>query len=130
MSKEDLIPAKKGEVRNKKGRPGVKNWSTLFRKYAKTKIKPSSIDVDMPDEKYFEKNMTIQDIIVIRLLYKAMKKTDARDIEMIINRMDGLLKQSIDIESSNLNTNIDYSDLTEDEAKELFKKKQQEINNG
>ena len=38
-------------------------------------------------------------------------------------------KTEIDVNSNYTNLNINYSKLTEDEAKELFKKKQQEIKN-
>jgi hypothetical protein len=38
-------------------------------------------------------------------------------------------KSEIDITSKNVNQNLDYSALTEDEAKELFKKKQEEMKN-
>ena len=39
-------------------------------------------------------------------------------------------KSEVDFNSKNVNFNIDYSALTEEEAKELYKKIQQDIKNG
>jgi hypothetical protein len=110
MNNENLLPpAKKGEVRNPNGRPkGAKNWSTIFKKYAKLKIKPSDLNIDMGNEDLANKKITQQDIVAIRLWLKAMKKCDARDIELLINRMDGLLKQPFEMtntEPININFN-------------------------
>jgi hypothetical protein len=109
MNDNNLIPAKTGEKRNMKGRgKGAKNWSTIFKKYAKLKVKPSDLGLKMPLEELNDKRLTIKDIIAMRLCLKAMTKTDARDIELLINRMDGLLKQPFEMtntEPININFN-------------------------
>jgi DNA-binding FadR family transcriptional regulator len=50
----------------------------------------------MLNEELENKKLSIQEIIGMRLLLKAATKTDARDIELLINRMDGLLTQKTD----------------------------------
>lgn len=96
MSKEDLIPAKKGEIRNPKGKPkGTKNFKTLYKKYLALTMKPDESGFDIP---FVDKNtkLSLKDMMILRHIKKAIGKADYKDIEMIINRVDGLLTQNID----------------------------------
>jgi hypothetical protein len=96
MSKEDLIPAKKGEIRNPKGKPkGTKNFKTLYKKYLALTMKPEESGFDIP---FVDKDikLSLKDMMILRHIKKAIGKADYKDIEMIINRVDGLLKQNID----------------------------------
>lgn len=68
----------------------------------------------MPNDELSNKQLTQQEIIAIRLFYKAMKKTDARDIELIINRMDGLLMQRTEISGKEI-LNIDFKPMSKEE---------------
>ncbi len=132
MSQKDLIPAKKGDIRNPKGKPkGTKNWSTIFKKYANLKLVPAQIGkngIDMPTEGLKNKKMQARDIIAIRLIMKAMAKADARDIELLINRMDGLLTQQMKLSGEVKNTNIqemapEQLKLLENDLKGILNKK-------
>jgi hypothetical protein len=103
MNDENLIPAKKGDVRNPKGKPkGCKNFKTIYKHFLKQKFKKSELEEITGFEIPFSDDveMTIQEAIVLRHLKKALGKADYKDIQMIIDRVDGLLKQEID---SNVN---------------------------
>lgn len=131
MNNDNLIPAKEGEKRNPKGRgKGSKNWSSLFKKYAKLKISIADLKklakgkIDLPIDYPDNKKLTIQDIITMRLVYKAMLTGDYKHIELLINRMDGLLTQKHKITD-------DMDNLSEDDIKKelkLLRKRQNVIN--
>ncbi len=133
-NEQNLIPAKPGEVRNKKGRgKGTKNWKTLFEKYLKQKYNPSKIGdkgISMPTEELQNKKLPAQDIIAIRFITKAMLKADKGDIELLANRTDGLLTQKMKVSGGFKTSDIVIPEgLTEDQYKEMFKKMQEEIKN-
>lgn len=99
MNDENLIPAKAGEIRNKKGRgKGTKNFKTIYKKYLSLVMKPDATGFDIPfvDK---GKELPLQEMIVLRHIKKMIGKADARDIGMIMDRVDGLLKQNIDIDA-------------------------------
>lgn len=99
MNDENLIPAKKGEVRNPKGKQkGTKNFKTIYKKYLELKLKPSESGFNIPFTED-DKPISIKEMIILRHLKKALGKSGYKDIEMIINRVDGLLKQNIDIDN-------------------------------
>lgn len=98
MAEKDLIPAKKGEIRNPKGKPkGTKNFKTIYKKYLALKLKPSDQEFDIP---FVDKDqeLSLREMMILRHIKKAIGKADVKDIEMIINRVDGLLSQKIDNE--------------------------------
>jgi hypothetical protein len=96
MNDENLIPAKKGEVRNPKGKPkGTKNFKTLYKRYLNMKLKPGDSGFEIPYVSE-ETELTLKEMIVLRHIKKAIGKADYKDIEMIINRVDGLLKQQLE----------------------------------
>ena len=103
MNDENLKPCKKEETHNPNGRPkGRKNFKTIYKKFLKMKMKAKDSDYEIPfiDE---NKEISLQEMIVLRHIKKALGKADYKDIEMIINRVDGLLKQEIE-HSGSINT--------------------------
>jgi hypothetical protein len=58
-----------------------------------------------------------------------IKEKNTAAWSMALDRAYGKVKDRLEVESRNKNYNIDYTNLTEEEAKELFKKKQQEMKN-
>jgi hypothetical protein len=125
MNDENLKPCQPGETHNKAGKPkGIKNWSTIFKKYMKLKIKPSDIGIELTDRQMEDQQLTYQDIIALRLLHKTMKKVDARDIELIINRTDGLLTQKVD------QTNRDADEESIEEIDKKIEELKKQINAG
>ena len=95
MSKEDLQPAQKGEVRNPKGKPkGTKNWKTIINEIV-------NVQIDNKDENVFVKGkkITPQQIIIIQQVQKAMKG-DTKSAEVLMNRMDGYPKEDIKIDAN------------------------------
>ena len=114
---ENLIPAKKGEIRNKYGKKkGTKNFKTILEKFLKIKTElknPLTNEI---------KKMSIQEAVILSLLDKAINKKDTKAIELIIERMDGKLKETVDLTTKDEQLdNIDYSKLSEREAKKMFK---------
>jgi hypothetical protein len=97
---KNLIPAKRGEVRNPKGRgKGKQNWSTILKHYMKVvpKLDKGTIEFfgleDFP-AKMKKDTKTVQHIIAARLLSKATKG-DLKAIEMLLDRMEGKPTQTI-----------------------------------
>ena len=92
---ENIIPPKKGEVRNPKGKPvGTKNRSTLLKKWIEVNAK-----VKNPITKETESG-TVEDMIVIALLNKAMQG----DIQAIKEINDTLYGKIVDNQKIDLNT--------------------------
>ena len=83
---ENIIPPKKGEVRNPKGKPkGTKNKSTIFKEMLASKING---------------DLTVQEELVTKL-YEAMKDGDLKAIDLILNGAFGKDKQVV--EQTNVN---------------------------
>jgi len=65
---ENIIPPKKGEIRNPKGKPkGTKNRSTILKKWLKTKV-----TIKHPETKADIK-VTLDDAIALGILREAVK---------------------------------------------------------
>ena len=78
---ENIIPPKKGEVRNPKGKPkGTKNKSTIFKEMLASKING---------------DLTVQEELVTKL-YEAMKDGDLKAIDLILNGAFGKDKQVVE----------------------------------
>ena len=120
-NEENLIPAKKGEIRNPTGKKkGTKNFKTIYKKVLSKKFKVKDIEIDIPfvDQ---DQELTLKEMIVLRHVKKALGKADTRDVEMIINRQDGLLTQKIDSEIK-MKSKISIVDLRQ--AYEKFNKEE------
>jgi hypothetical protein len=96
MNDENLIPAKKGEVRNPNGRKkGTKNFKTLYKQFLNLKMKPEDSGFEIPYADA-DKELTLKEMMILRHIKKAIGKADYKDIQMIIDRVDGLLKQEVE----------------------------------
>lgn len=83
---DNLIPAKKGEVRNPKGKPkGTKNFKTIIEEFLSVET-----DAMNPMSGKLEK-LSVGQQIVIALLTKA-KKGDVSAIKELLDRIDGKAK--------------------------------------
>jgi hypothetical protein len=81
MSKEDLIPAKKGEIRNPKGKPkGTRSLKTILRKYLESKT---------------TEGVPVIDEIVLKLIEKAKRGND-KSIQDILDRYYGKATEHIE----------------------------------
>jgi hypothetical protein len=119
MNDENLIPAKKGEVRNPNGKPkGCKNFKTIYKHFLKQKFKKSELEEITGFEIPFtdKEELTVQEAIVLRHIKKTMGKADYKDIGLIIDRVDGLLKQPFEHSGE-----FKYSDLTDEELQKKIK---------
>lgn len=91
---DNLIPPKKGEVRNPKGRgKGVKNRATIARKWLEVLDKAKN-PVSGEDE-----SMSFEDRMTLSLIRKALKG-DTQAYKALMDSAYGQPKQDIDIEHS------------------------------
>lgn len=85
----NLIPAKKGEVRNPKGKPkGTKNFKTIIKEFLDVET-----DAMNPMSGKLEK-LSVGQQVVIALLAKA-KKGDVPAIKELLDRIDGKAEQKL-----------------------------------
>ena len=82
---QNLIPAKKGEVRNPNGRPATKKVDEVFREFVYQMAKNSN----------GEQKERLQRIIESQ--YLAAVKGDTRAAEFIMNRAFGKVKESVEL---------------------------------
>ena len=100
---ENIIPPKKGEVRNPKGKPkGTKNKSTIFKEMLASKLNG---------------DLTVEQELVTKL-YEAMQSGDLKAIDLILNGAYGKDKQVVDNTNVNINKNVE---LSEEERVALIK---------
>lgn len=86
---DNLIPAKKGEVRNPKGKPkGTKNFKTIIEEFLTVET-----DAMNPMSGKLEK-LSVGQQVVIALLAKA-KKGDVPAIKELLDRIDGKAEQKL-----------------------------------
>ena len=93
---ENIIPPKKGEIRNPKGKaPGTLNRSTILKKWitVKTKLKNPITKKEEPG--------TIEDMIALALLKKAMEG-DVAAIREVYDTLYGKIKEKLDVEKINI----------------------------
>lgn len=87
---QNLIPAKKGEVRNPKGKaPGTKNRATILRKWIDTQKKFKD-----PTGKLVEG--TVEDEIYLALIAKGLEK-DVAAIKEINDTLYGKIKEQMEL---------------------------------
>lgn len=116
----NLNPAKKGEVRNPKGRgKGTPNLKTVLKRWLYT-----TETVKNPYTKK-EEELTQVDIMVMAQLGKA-RKGDTTAFNALLDRLDGRPKQSLDIDHTTDGEPIteqpqDLSKLTDAELRTLAK---------
>lgn len=92
---ENIIPPKKGEVRNPNGKPkGTKNRSTIARKWLETMQ-----DAKNPITGELEK-LTQEDLITLAMINKA-RKGDVNAYKQLMDSGFGMPTQQIDVTTEN-----------------------------
>lgn len=85
-SRANIIPPKKGEVRNPKGKPkGTKNVSTIIRQFLEC-------DIDFKDIRKNggqEGKGTILEAMISTMIAKAIKVGDVQAFEKVLDRFEG-----------------------------------------
>lgn len=92
-----LIPFKEGESGNPAGRPpGAKSFRTIL----ETLLDLDASEEEKSDEEikkmFPDGRVTKREILMTRLLIRALRDPDSKSMERLLNRVDGLPKQSID----------------------------------
>lgn len=114
-NKENLRPAKKGEVRNPNGRPkGAKNRSTIARQWLEVN---QSLKNPLTGE---QETMSQEDLMTLALIKKA-REGDVNAYKALMDSGYGAPIQQIE----QIGEEIDLSELTTDEIKELLKRDEQ-----
>jgi hypothetical protein len=110
-NEENLIPVQLGEVRNPNGRPkGAKNRSTIARKWLEVN---QSLKNPLTGE---NETMSQEDLMTLALIKKA-RDGDTNAYKALMDSGYGAPVQQIE----QTNTEIDLSDLTTDELRDLLK---------
>jgi hypothetical protein len=110
MSKEDLIPFKQGESGNPNGRPkGSRNRSTIARKWLEVN---QSLKNPLTGE---NETMSQEDLMTLALIKKA-RDGDTNAYKALMDSGYGAPVQQIE----QTNTEIDLSNLTTDELRDLL----------
>jgi hypothetical protein len=89
---ENIIPPKKGEIRNPKGKPkGTKNRATILKKWIKVKVKIK----DKSNPLLREITGTVEDEIILALIHKG-RSGDVQAIKEINDTLYGKIHDEID----------------------------------
>lgn len=93
---ENLIPIKKGEVRNPKGKPkGTKNWSTIIKKAMNTKVNIK----EHPLTKKPGVKMTVREMITFAMIKEAAAG-NVSAFEKLADREQGKVMQKVEASGS------------------------------
>lgn len=94
MSKEDLIPYKKGQSGNPKGRPkGSKNRSTIVKEIL-------NLMVQVKDDEGNDKWQSNEYLIVQAMVNKAIEKGDVAAFNALYDNLYGKLKDTVDMNTT------------------------------
>ena len=114
-NKENLIPAQLGEIRNPNGRPkGSKNRSTIARKWLEVN---QALKNPLTGD---NETMSQEDLMTLALIKKA-REGDVNAYKALMDSGYGAPIQQIE----QIGEEIDLSELTTDEIKELLKRDEQ-----
>lgn len=110
MGKEHLIPFKKGQSGNPKGRPKKYVLSLKQEGYKMTEINDTiqamvGMNVDELKKVYENEKATILEKTVAAALRKGLQKGDLSNIETLMNRIYGKPKEKVDITTNGENMN-------------------------
>lgn len=110
MGKEHLIPFKKGQSGNPKGRPKKYVLSLKQEGYKMTEINDTiqamvGMNVDELKKVYENEKATILEKTVAAALRKGLQKGDLANIETLMNRIYGKPKEKVDITTNGENMN-------------------------
>ena len=98
---DNLKPFKKGQSGNSKGRPkGSLSLVSLLKEELEKFIKTA-------DKK---ERVTYAKALIRKVLKKAIVDEDIQMMKDILNRVDGMPKQSVEVENEGLNVIISYAD--------------------
>ncbi len=94
MSKEDLIPYKKGQSGNPNGRPkGSKNRSTIVKEIL-------NLMVQVKDDEGNDKWQSNEYLIVQAMVNKAIQKGDVAAFNALYDNLYGKLKDTVDMNTT------------------------------
>tara|TARA_R100001443_G_scaffold113436_1_gene128098 strand:+ start:11559 stop:11897 length:339 start_codon:yes stop_codon:yes gene_type:complete len=94
MSKEDLIPYKKGQSGNPNGRPkGSKNRSTIVKEIL-------NLMVQVKDDEGNDKWQSNEYLIVQAMVNKAIEKGDVAAFNALYDNLYGKLKDTVDMNTT------------------------------
>lgn len=112
MARQDnLIPAKKGEVRNPKGRTvGSRNRSTIVKQWLKMTKKGKNPITEMVEV------LEIQDLMTLALIGKALKG-DVNAYRELMDSGHGTIEKNV-----KLNANVNSSQMSQEEFLDNLKK--------
>lgn len=112
-----LIPFKEGESGNPAGRPpGAKSFATILNKL----LDLEASDADKTDEEikamFPEGKVTKREILMTRLLIRALRDPDSKSMERLMNRVEGrpieTVKQTHEITTDKtINLSIDGKEI-------------------
>lgn len=92
---DNLKPIKKGEVRNPKGRPpGIPNTKTRLKKFLEIL---QEIDNPITGEKEV---LSVAEQMDLKQILKATKEGDQKSYQLLLDRLEGKPKESIDLTHS------------------------------
>jgi hypothetical protein len=132
---KNLRPAKKGEIRNPKGRPPlspiqkalreltVETYRTVIELVVSGNMAELQRMIDDP-------KISVLQIGVAKAFMKAMKAGDYQTIERIAERIVGKIPDQINLVSKNLNADVTLnaeSSVTKDEVKAAFDELEREV---
>jgi hypothetical protein len=110
-NEQNLIPAKKGEVRNPNGRP--KKYVTLLREqgYKLSEINDTiqtmlQMDLDELKEVWDNPKATILEKTIANAMKKSLQKGSLYSVETLLTRVYGRPKESVDVTSQGEKFNI------------------------
>lgn len=93
---EGAKPFQPGESGNPNGRPPGKSFKAILEKL----LDLEASDEDKTDEEikkmFPDGKVTKREILMTRLLIRALRDPDSKSMERLLNRVDGLPRQSID----------------------------------
>lgn len=114
---ENIIPPKKGEIRNPKGKPkGTKNRSTILKRWVEVSVKIK----DKSNPLLKEYIGTVEDEIILALISEA-RKGNIQAIKEIQDTLHGKIPDKSELTGAGGKDLIPPRALTKDEAKELWK---------
>ena len=113
-----LIPFEKGQSGNPKGKPkGSKSFKTILSELLDKKVKNPTIKSAAEIQEMFpDGDLTYKQAMAVRMIAQAVINPESKSAERIMNRVEGLPKQTIE------------QSIVSDEAKIIISKDGREIN--
>ena len=95
---ENLIPAKKGEIRNPKGKPPGPNFKTVLGEILALSLPDGQLNDEAREkfEKRLGRKLTVKEGVIIAMTIKALEG-DIPAAREILDRMEGKVAQGFEI---------------------------------